>query len=103
MANLRNEGVAGACELVGDVMVDVALEAQPKARERADLVRAHGLAPGEYVFVTAHRAGNVDDPRRLSELVELLCEIPLPVLLPLHPRTAARLHAAALYEHLADA
>ena len=25
------------------------------------------------------------------------------MLLPLHPRTAARLHAAALYEHLADA
>jgi UDP-GlcNAc3NAcA epimerase len=103
LANLRHEGVTGATELVGDVMVDVASAVQPRARERVDLVSRFGLSPGEYLFVTAHRAGNVDDPRRLGELVELLCELPLPALLPLHPRTAARLHAAALYERLADA
>jgi UDP-N-acetylglucosamine 2-epimerase (non-hydrolysing)/UDP-GlcNAc3NAcA epimerase len=103
MANLRHEGVAGMTELVGDVMVDVALMAQPRARERVDVVRAFGLSPGDYVLATAHRAGNVDDPRRLAELVELLTEVPLPVLLPLHPRTASRLRAATLYERLADA
>ena len=32
--NLRNEGVAGAVEVVGDVMVDVAMELQPRARAR---------------------------------------------------------------------
>jgi UDP-N-acetylglucosamine 2-epimerase (non-hydrolysing)/UDP-GlcNAc3NAcA epimerase len=103
MANLRQEGVAGSSELVGDVMVDVALAVQPRARERIDLVAGHGLSPGGYVLATAHRAGNVDDPRRLAELVELLSEVPLPVLLALHPRTEARLHDAALYERLADA
>ena len=34
MTNLRHEAVSGRCELVGDVMVDVALAAQPRARER---------------------------------------------------------------------
>jgi UDP-GlcNAc3NAcA epimerase len=103
MENLRHEGVVGASELVGDVMVDVALRVQPEARERVDLISRFGLSPGEYVLVTAHRAGNVDDPRRLAELVELLCELPLPALLPLHPRTGERLRAAGLYERLADA
>jgi UDP-GlcNAc3NAcA epimerase len=94
--NLRAEGVRAPCELVGDVMVDVALRVQPRARERSDLVSARGLTPGGYVLATAHRAGNVDDPDRLRALVELLCGVGEPVLLPLHPRTAARLEASGL-------
>jgi UDP-N-acetylglucosamine 2-epimerase (non-hydrolysing)/UDP-GlcNAc3NAcA epimerase len=100
MANLRHEAVAGRAELVGDVMVDVAVTVQPQARERTDLVHAHGLQRGGYVLATAHRAGNVDDPARLGRLVELLCSVPLPVLLPLHPRTEARLRAVGLLERL---
>ena len=69
MANLRREAVTGHAELVGDVMVDVAAAVQPRARERTDLVRALGLQPGDYVLATAHRAGNVDDPVRLGQLV----------------------------------
>jgi UDP-N-acetylglucosamine 2-epimerase (non-hydrolysing)/UDP-GlcNAc3NAcA epimerase len=52
------------------------------------------VAPGEYVLVTAHRAGNVDDPARLRLLVDLLLALPLPAVFPLHPRTRARLEAA---------
>jgi UDP-GlcNAc3NAcA epimerase len=100
MANLRHEGVAGATELVGDVMVDVAAVVQPQARERLELLRERGLTPGRYVLATAHRAGNVDDPARLRCLVELLCAIPLTVVLPLHPRTAARLREMSMLEWL---
>jgi UDP-N-acetylglucosamine 2-epimerase (non-hydrolysing)/UDP-GlcNAc3NAcA epimerase len=99
--NLRREGVAGAIELVGDVMVDMALAVQPRASERLDLVTRHGVSPGAYALVTAHRAGNVDDPGRLERLVELLAALPLPAVLPLHPRTRARLEAAGLLERLA--
>jgi UDP-N-acetylglucosamine 2-epimerase (non-hydrolysing)/UDP-GlcNAc3NAcA epimerase len=92
--NLEREHVAGRVELVGDVMVDVALLFQPRAlRNVAPLERA-GVAPAEYVLVTAHRAGNVDDPARLRALVDLLVAVPHPVVLPLHPRTRARLEAA---------
>jgi UDP-N-acetylglucosamine 2-epimerase len=103
MTNLRQESVAGRCELVGDVMVDTALAIQPRARERRDLVTDRGVEPGGYVLATAHRAGNVDDPARLRRLVELLLAVPLPVLLPLHPRTGARLRAAGLLDVLTSA
>ena len=99
-ANLRSEGVSGAIEEVGDVMVDVALAVQPRARERLDLVREHRVEPGEYVLATAHRAGNVDDPQRLGRLVELLLAVPARVVFPLHPRTQGRLRTAGLLERL---
>ena len=99
--HLRREGVAGAVELVGDVMVDVALLVQPRARrDDAPLLEA-GVESGRYLLATAHRAGNVDDPRRLEALVELLLAIPAVVVLPLHPRTRARLEAAGLLDRLA--
>jgi UDP-N-acetylglucosamine 2-epimerase (non-hydrolysing)/UDP-GlcNAc3NAcA epimerase len=100
VANLRGEGVKAPCELVGDVMVDVALAAQPRARARRDLVTARGLEVGDYVLATAHRAGNVDRPDRLAELVELLCGVGQTVLLALHPRTAARLESFGLRARL---
>jgi len=100
VSNLEREGVGGTVELVGDVMVDVAMQVQPTARGRVDLVSSHGLTPGEYVLATAHRPGNVDHPQRLARLVELLLAVPRQVLLPLHPRTHARLRAAGLLERL---
>ena len=94
MAHLDAEAVSGTSELVGDVMVDIALAAQPRARAHDDLVRRRGLEPGGYVLATAHRAGNVDDPQRLERLVALLSSLPLAVVLPVHPRTEARLRSA---------
>jgi UDP-N-acetylglucosamine 2-epimerase (non-hydrolysing)/UDP-GlcNAc3NAcA epimerase len=98
--NLRREGADGAVELVGDVMVDVARSVQPQATARVDLLSKRGLEPGGYVLATAHRAGNVDDRSRLERLVELLLAMPYPVVLPLHPRTHARLRGARLLERL---
>jgi UDP-N-acetylglucosamine 2-epimerase (non-hydrolysing)/UDP-GlcNAc3NAcA epimerase len=93
--NLRREGVAGAVVMVGDVMVDIAHLFQPRA-----LQEAPAFEP-PYVLTTAHRAGNVDDPERLQALVELLLAVPEDVILPLHPRTRARLEAADLLDRLA--
>jgi UDP-N-acetylglucosamine 2-epimerase (non-hydrolysing)/UDP-GlcNAc3NAcA epimerase len=98
--NLQREHVSGAIELVGDVMVDVALRFQPQVRMRLDLVRDHGVQPREYVLTTAHRPGNVDDPARLRALVELLLAIPMPVVFAMHPRTRTRLEEAALLSEL---
>ena len=100
MANLRREGMEGEIELVGDVMVDVALAVQPRVRDRTDLLARWGVEAGEYVLVTAHRAGNVDDPSRLEQLVELVLAVPRPVLFALHPRTRARLVAGRLLDRL---
>jgi UDP-GlcNAc3NAcA epimerase len=96
---LRAEQVTGETVVVGDVMVDVARLLAPRARERS--LEAFGVQPGAYLLATAHRAGNVDDPARLARLAELLLAVPGPVVLPLHPRTRARLEAAGLLERLA--
>ena len=94
VANLERESAAGRIELVGDVMVDVALLFQPRAKADEAPLREAGVQAGEYVLATAHRAGNVDDPARLRKLVDLLLAVPEQVVLPLHPRTRARLEAA---------
>jgi UDP-GlcNAc3NAcA epimerase len=103
VANLEREHVAGRIELVGDVMVDLALLFQPRARADDAPLREAGVSAGEYVLATAHRAGNVDDPARLRALVDLLLALPLAVVLPLHPRTRARLQDAGWLGELEDA
>jgi UDP-N-acetylglucosamine 2-epimerase (non-hydrolysing)/UDP-GlcNAc3NAcA epimerase len=98
--NLRAEAVGGRIELVGDVMVDVALRRQPSARSDTETLARHGVQSGGYLLLTAHRAGNVDDPQRLRALIELIEALPPPVVLPLHPRTGARLQEFGLRERL---
>ena len=98
--NLRREGVHGQVELVGDVMADVSLAFRPIAAKRSRVLDELDLEPDGFLLVTAHRAGNVDDPARLLQLVELLEALPEPVVFPLHPRTRARLEAAGLLDRL---
>ncbi len=103
--NLRAESIAGQVALVGDVMVDVALRLQPLARSERSVLASHELERGAYLLITAHRAGNVDDPRRLHALVELIAALREPALLALHPRTRERLREAELLselEHIED-
>src|SRR3954452_1863810 len=98
--NLERESVAGRVVLVGDVMVDVSMMFQPRAKADGKPLREAGVEPGAYVLATAHRAGNVDDPARLRRLVDILLAVDEPVVLPLHPRTGARLDAAGWLDEL---
>jgi UDP-N-acetylglucosamine 2-epimerase (non-hydrolysing)/UDP-GlcNAc3NAcA epimerase len=98
--NLAREGVAGEAHLVGDVMADVSLAFREIAAERSTIVADLGLDAGAYLVVTAHRAGNVDNPDRLDRLVSLLEALPRPTVFPVHPRTRARLEAAGLLDRL---
>ena len=101
--NLVAESAKGIIELVGDVMIDVALLVRPRAQADENTLKRAGVKAGRYVLVTAHRAGNVDDPQRLEALVRLLLGLRIDVVLPLHPRTQARLRAAGLLETLREA
>jgi UDP-GlcNAc3NAcA epimerase len=100
-AQAREEHVRGEVAVVGDVMVDVAMLLAPRARADTAPLATAGVEPGGYVLATAHRAGNVDDPARLRALVGVLTGVDGPVVLPLHPRTRARLEAAGLLGELA--
>ena len=102
-ANLADENIRDGVVVVGDVMVDVAALLAPAVRARELPLVQLGLTRGEYLLATAHRAGTVDDPVRLRRLVELLEGLEQTVVLPLHPRTRARLHDAGLLARVAAA
>jgi UDP-N-acetylglucosamine 2-epimerase (non-hydrolysing) len=100
VANLLREGVdPGSIHLVGNTMID-SLRAQLPSFD-SDTARTTFGVRGPYVVATLHRPGNVDDPRRVAELVGALhaCADQLPVLLPAHPRGRQALETAGLTEH----
>lgn len=91
--NLRAEGVAPEkVFLVGNVMIDTLHRFRPKA-EASTILQQLDLQAGQYAVVTLHRPSNVDLPEQLAALVAMLEQIALqvPVILPIHPRTRARL------------
>ena len=103
--NLAAEGIPAArVTRVGNIMMDSFELARP-AIERADFARSLGLARGGYGVVTLHRPANVDDPAQLARLAAALVEAQarLPLVFPVHPRTASRLAAAGLTQALAAA
>lgn len=99
--NLAREGVpSGQIELVGNTMIDSLFDLLPAAEESAVLERL-GIDCGGFVLVTLHRPALVDDPKQLGRVLRVLRQLArrLPVVLPLHPRTRARLSDA---EHLLE-
>jgi UDP-N-acetylglucosamine 2-epimerase (non-hydrolysing) len=89
--NLAREGVdASRIHMVGNVMIDTLLANVERARELDTLDRLE-LEEGSYALLTLHRPSNVDDPKVLGALFEALEKIhaDLPILFPVHPRTAA--------------
>ena len=90
-ANLKTEGLpTERIELSGDVMYDAAVFYRQKARQ-PDWFTELALTPGDFVLATVHRAENTDDPVRLKGIIDGLSRSEQPVVLPLHPRTRARL------------
>jgi UDP-N-acetylglucosamine 2-epimerase (non-hydrolysing) len=95
-ANLRAEGYRDdQIHLAGNVMVDTLLANLDRAAGGDTLARL-GLEPREYGLVTLHRPANVDDPAVLAALLPALAEVArwCPLILPAHPRAAARLNGA---------
>jgi UDP-GlcNAc3NAcA epimerase len=87
---LLAEGVAGAIEVVGDVMADACFRLAPLARERSAILERLELDPAAYVVATIHREANVQ-PERLARIVDGLGRTGEPVVFPAHPRTRSRL------------
>lgn len=85
--NLLREGIdERRVHFVGNIMAESLLRALPAVEERTART-AHGLEAGRYVLATIHRPENTDHPERLAGIVAALADAPLPVLLPVHPRT----------------
>lgn len=86
--------------LTGDVMYDAVLRFSAQVREegRIDRLRRELGLSGDFALCTVHRAENTDDPARLSAIFAALSDLSaeLPVVVPLHPRTRAKLVAQGI-------
>lgn len=100
--NLACEGAIGEVVVTGDVMGDVVLGLRDGI-DRETICQKYDVEAGEFLFLTAHRAGNVDDPLRLAALVELIRSLDGPVLFAVHPRTRTRLDEQNLLSRLEGA
>ncbi len=97
-ANLLREGIPDErIAVVGNTMIDSLRRMLPAALASSPR-RQLGLESRGYVLATLHRPSLVDDAARLSATLAVLGEISerLPVLLPVHPRTEARIDEAGL-------
>jgi len=103
--NLAAEGIEPRrIRAVGNIMID-SLEMQRKRIESRNQAGTFGLQRGAFGVVTLHRPVNVDDPAQLARIVQRLVEVSrrTPLAFPIHPRTRARLDAAALLESISKA
>ena len=91
--NLKKEGVApDRIERVGNIMID-SLEMLRSEIESLNTFSQMDLDAASYALVTLHRPANVDHLDSLKALCILLAKVSetLPVIFPVHPRTAAKI------------
>ena len=106
VTRLRREGIADAKVVrTGDVMLDSAKMFGPKAMSQSMILQRLSLKEKGFALCTLHRAENVDSREVLKWLVEGLGEVAktLPIILPIHPRTLARLKEFELMDQLSSA
>lgn len=96
--NLVKENVWGQIYITGNTVIDAVMQHLPIAEKASEIMER--IRFNEYVLVTAHRAENVDDPRVLKNLVEVLMAAPTPVVFPVHPRTRKRLRRYGMWKKL---
>lgn len=104
--NLLHEGVLPhKIFITGNPIVDACIQNLRIAKTKSKILERLGLVDADpLVTVTVHRQENVDDPKNLKKLVDILlglkgCEIVFPV----HPRTKKRLDEQGLTKKLEDA
>lgn len=103
--NLASEGLPGnqpgiRVALVGDTMYDAVLQFASLGNSHSNILSDLGLMPGGYLLATVHRQENTDNSLHLEGILEGLQHSQLPVIIPLHPRTRARLSTMGFSEKL---
>ncbi|MBD3336349.1 MAG: UDP-N-acetylglucosamine 2-epimerase (non-hydrolyzing), partial [Candidatus Eisenbacteria bacterium] len=100
--NLLREGIDGErIHFVGNIMIDTLARFLPLT-DRSRIFERVPVERGAYALVTLHRPSNVDDPKRLAQVLDALAAAAgqLPILFPMHPRTRRRMEAGGLESRL---
>lgn len=73
---------------VGNTMIDTLFQNLDRIR-KPSFWDEHKLTGGNYFLVTLHRPSNVDDPKKLKQLLDAITNSTgdAPVVFPVHPRT----------------
>ena len=101
--NLRSEGIAEERIVkTGDIMADTARIFSNSLNRRNELLKRLGCFDKKFILATIHRAENVDNPQKLLSILSALARQKIPVLLPLHPRTKARIEQFNLHKLIAN-
>lgn len=104
--NLLREGIdADKIHFVGNVMIDALRRNLDKAVPPHRTIGAYSQDRwSDYAVLTLHRPANVDDREILRRLLDTIREISakIPVVFPIHPRTAKQIESYGLQEWLAD-
>ena len=79
-ATSQAKACAGEIHVTGDPLCDMLESWRARVRPAGD---------GDYLLATVHRNYNTDTPERLGAVLACLARSPLPVVMPLHPRTRA--------------
>ncbi len=86
----------------GSPMFEVLAHYRPGI-ERSSVLERLGLVQSNFFLVSAHREENVDAPKSLAKLVEILNALAndydIPVIVSTHPRTQQRIEAAGAIFH----
>jgi len=97
VANLFDEGIHSDKVLnVGDVMFDAALFYGAKADQQSRILDNLGIESKQFILATVHRAENTDAPERLKAIIQGMADSGRQIVLPVHPRTKARMASASL-------
>jgi len=87
--NLARENIVDGVYFVGDIMYDLFLRMQPYFNY--SILDKLDLQDNNYIVATIHRDYNTDDPTRLQWILTSLQNLPMRVVMPLHPRTRKRI------------
>lgn len=100
-ALLRAEGVGEERICVtGSTLREALTWIMPTEHERSALLDEIGVERAGYVLATIHRVENADSPERLDRILRELADLPVPVVFPMHPRTASRVASFGMSELL---
>ncbi len=77
----------------GDVMYDNSLFFSEIAQKKSSILSRYELKKNQYILATLHRDHNTDNPEALGNIFKALLSIAknYKIILPLHPRTKAKL------------
>ena len=91
--NLLAEGISDDKIFVtGNTVVDAVFQNLKISKKHMNVLSRLGISPQKYFLVTMHRAENVDIKERLESVLDALRELrvkyDMPIIFPMHPRTA---------------